>query len=235
MKNSSRNAPCSAWLWVCTSGRRWQMFGFSCCLLIATVAQASTSLFRASFEKKDGEWKIIRGSAAPDSRVLHGKNTSLRIERDAISQDACVRLTPVPLTLGKRYELSGWVRNRGAPGTRYRSLADCIGRRAHHGIHALRCPFGIARRHATMDALDIAICRQPCAGRDTAHGRAAAAHSVARPGSRAYNSTQSLPTTSGRFGRRLKPSVPLIAILPPVGSIYTSKASPSSADTNMAT
>jgi len=113
MKKSSRNAPCSAWLWVCTSGRRWQMFGFSCCLLIATVAQASTSLFRASFEKKDGEWKIIRGSAAPDSRVLHGKNTSLRIERDAISPDACVRLTPVPLTLGKRYELNGWVRTEG--------------------------------------------------------------------------------------------------------------------------
>ena len=41
---------------------------------------------------------------------MHGKNSSLRIERDAISQDACVRLPPVPLTVGKRYELSGWVR-----------------------------------------------------------------------------------------------------------------------------
>ncbi len=41
---------------------------------------------------------------------MHGKNSSLRIERDAVSQDACVGLTPLTLVLGKRYELSGWVR-----------------------------------------------------------------------------------------------------------------------------
>jgi len=41
---------------------------------------------------------------------VHGKNASLRVERDAVSQDACVRLAPVKLILGERYELSGWVR-----------------------------------------------------------------------------------------------------------------------------
>jgi hypothetical protein len=32
------------------------------------------------------------------------------VERDKGSPDACIRLAPVALTLGKRYELSGWVR-----------------------------------------------------------------------------------------------------------------------------
>lgn len=86
------------------------MFGAAIWLLTASVAQASTSLFQASFEKGHVDWTVIRGTATPDSRILHGKNTSLRIERDAVSQDACVGLTPVTLTLGKRYELSGWVR-----------------------------------------------------------------------------------------------------------------------------
>ena len=86
------------------------MFGLPICLLIASVAQAGTSLFQASFERGHGDLTVIRGTATPDSRILHGKKTSLRIERDAASQDACVRLPSVALTLGNRYELSGWVR-----------------------------------------------------------------------------------------------------------------------------
>ena len=86
------------------------MFGLTSCLLMTSVAQASTSLFQASFEKGHGGWAVIRGTATADSRVLHGKSTSLRVERDAVSQDACVGLGPVTLTLGKRYELGGWVR-----------------------------------------------------------------------------------------------------------------------------
>jgi hypothetical protein len=110
MKMSTNSAPCNPSFWACGSVRRWQMFGLTVCLLIASVAQASTSLFQASFEKRHGDWTVIRGTATPDSRILHGKNTSLRIERDAVSQDACIRLKSVTLTLGKRYELSGWVR-----------------------------------------------------------------------------------------------------------------------------
>lgn len=110
MKMSPENAQCSPSSWAYSSLRRWQMFGAVIWLLTASVAQASTSLFQASFEKGHVDWTVIRGTATPDSRILHGKNTSLRIERDAVSQDACVGLTPVTLTLGKRYELSGWVR-----------------------------------------------------------------------------------------------------------------------------
>ncbi len=110
MKISFEKATCSGSFGAYRSLRIWQMFGLAICLLMATAAQADTSLFQASFEKGHGDWTVIRGAATPDSRVLHDKNSSLRIERDAVSQDACVRLTPVTLTMGKHYELSGWVR-----------------------------------------------------------------------------------------------------------------------------
>ena len=110
MEISSQSAASSVWFWPCSSHRRWQVFGFTCSLLIASIAQANTPLYQATFQKAHGDWKVIRGAASPDSSVLHGKNPSLRVERDAASQDACVGLAPVTLTLGKRYELSGWVR-----------------------------------------------------------------------------------------------------------------------------
>ena len=86
------------------------MLRLTCCLLVAAMAQAATSVFKASLEKPGDGWAVVRGSAVPDSTVLHEGNKSLRLERDNISQDACVRLAPVALSIGKRYELSGWVR-----------------------------------------------------------------------------------------------------------------------------
>ncbi|MGO9863820.1 MAG: C45 family autoproteolytic acyltransferase/hydolase [Terriglobales bacterium] len=84
------------------------------CLLIASIAQASTPLFQASFQKANqhwsADWSADRGTAVADSSVLHGKSVALRVERDGASQDASVRLVPVTLVIGKRYELSGWVR-----------------------------------------------------------------------------------------------------------------------------
>ncbi len=44
---------------------------------------------------------------------MREKSPSLRVERGADSGDACVRLSSVSLTLGKAYELSGWVRTEG--------------------------------------------------------------------------------------------------------------------------
>jgi len=110
MKISFKSARSSASSWGLSSHGRRQVLGLISCLLIVSVGQASTSLFQASFEKGHGDWTIIRGRATPDSRALHSKNTSLRIERDAVSQDTCVGFTPVTLTMGRRYELSGWVR-----------------------------------------------------------------------------------------------------------------------------
>src|SRR6202050_5615644 len=96
------------------------------CLLVVTLsfsaafAQAATPVYRSSFDKHDQGWTVVRGCAAADASVLHENNTSIRLERDpapgAAAQDASVRLATVPLTMGKRYELSGWVRTEGLEG-----------------------------------------------------------------------------------------------------------------------
>jgi hypothetical protein len=78
-------------------------------LLLAALAQAATPLFHGSFDKADHGWTVMRGAASPDTAVLRDGRRSLRVEPGS-SPDACVRSAPVSLTLGKRYELSGWVR-----------------------------------------------------------------------------------------------------------------------------
>ena len=86
------------------------MLSLTCYLLMAVPAQATTPLFQSSFHKPNQDWTVVRGSATSDSSVLHGHNPSLRVERDGGSPDACIRLAPLTLALGKPYELSGWVR-----------------------------------------------------------------------------------------------------------------------------
>ncbi len=82
-------------------------------LLLVTAAQAATPVFHASFDNAAENWAVVRGSASLDSTVLREGKKSLRLERDGASEDACVRLAPVALTIGSRYELSGWVRTEG--------------------------------------------------------------------------------------------------------------------------
>ena len=86
------------------------MFRLTCCLIAAFAAQAATPVFQISFEKPNSGWTAVRGNANPDATVTRDGNKSLRLERDQNSADACVRSAPVTLTIGKRYELSGWVR-----------------------------------------------------------------------------------------------------------------------------
>ena len=86
------------------------MFRLTCCLLLASLAPAATPVFQALFERQD--WTVVRGLASPDGAVLHEGQKSLRLEPGAGSEDACVRLAPVTLAIGERYELSGWVRTK---------------------------------------------------------------------------------------------------------------------------
>ena len=86
------------------------MIRLACCLLMATLAQVAAPIYQTSFEKPGQDWTVVRGSAAADSAVRHDGRKSLRLERDTASPDACVRLAAVALSIGKRYELSGWVR-----------------------------------------------------------------------------------------------------------------------------
>ena len=79
-------------------------------LLVVAAAHAATPVFKASFDNAQLTWAVDRGSAELDSGVLHEGHKSIRLEPGTTSQDACVRLAPVTLTMGKRYELSAWVR-----------------------------------------------------------------------------------------------------------------------------
>ena len=80
------------------------------CLAAVVAAHAATPLFQTSFEKPNQGWTAVRGAAAPDSAVTHNNNRSLRVEGVKNQPDVAIRFAPVALTIGKRYELSGWVR-----------------------------------------------------------------------------------------------------------------------------
>ncbi len=86
------------------------MLRLLCCLSAGLAVYGATPLFQSSFEKSNQGWTAESGTATPDSTVLHGVNKSLRLEAARPGGDAVVRLTPVSLTIGKRYEISGWVR-----------------------------------------------------------------------------------------------------------------------------
>src|SRR5690242_19877531 len=94
-----------------------RMIRLACCALVALLlpltAPAAT-LFEGSVEhtgaRTDSTWTAVRGSATPDASVFHEGKKSLRIEPSASSPDACVRSTPIALSIGKTYELTGWVR-----------------------------------------------------------------------------------------------------------------------------
>src|SRR6266404_4397139 len=65
--------------------------------------------FQASFDTTSKQWEALRGAAAPDEKVQHAQRNALRVEPSGAS-DARIQSTPVTLAIGKRYELSGWVR-----------------------------------------------------------------------------------------------------------------------------
>ena len=79
-------------------------------LLCLPAVHAATPLFSQATNRADSTWTTVRGSANPDSSVLHDSKKSLRVEPSAGSPDAAVRSAPINLTIGKTYELTGWVR-----------------------------------------------------------------------------------------------------------------------------
>jgi hypothetical protein len=89
------------------------MFRLLCCLAAVLAAHAATPLFETSFEKPNQGWTVLNGTATPDATVLHGENKSLRLEPGKSGGGPEVRFAPIALTIGKRYELSGWVRTEG--------------------------------------------------------------------------------------------------------------------------
>jgi hypothetical protein len=86
------------------------MFRFVLCVLTAAAAQAATTVYQASFDQPNNGWTIVHGAALADASVHRGSGKSLRVEPGGQSPDAIIRSAPVSLTIGKPYELSGWVR-----------------------------------------------------------------------------------------------------------------------------
>src|SRR5258708_7682270 len=88
----------------------------ACALLAVSAYAATTPLFQSSFDSSADRWAAVHGVSSIDASVQHNGRKSLRVEPGSSasgSMDACVRSAPISLTIGKRYELSGWVRTSG--------------------------------------------------------------------------------------------------------------------------
>lgn len=85
-----------------------------CFCTAALSLRAATALFQ---DQADKTWTAMHGSATVDTAVRHGGNPSVRLEASSSASDAEARSGDVHLTIGKTYELTGWVRteNLAAP------------------------------------------------------------------------------------------------------------------------
>jgi hypothetical protein len=77
------------------------------CLCAALSVQAATPLFQ---NQSTDAWTPLHGSIEPDNSVRHNNSRSLRVEATPASPDASARSSAIHLTIGKTYEISGWVR-----------------------------------------------------------------------------------------------------------------------------
>jgi hypothetical protein len=71
------------------------------------AASPGKPVFRSSFDTAPA-WTVLRGSGVTDSSVTHDNQMSMRLESDG--GDARVESAPISLTIGRDYELSGWIR-----------------------------------------------------------------------------------------------------------------------------
>ncbi len=74
------------------------------------AARPGTGLFHASFNGPGPAWTVLRGTAVTDPAVTHEGEMSMRLEPGNANRDARVQSGPIALTIGKEYELTGWIR-----------------------------------------------------------------------------------------------------------------------------
>ena len=125
------------------------------CLAIAAPLLAA-SAFKGSFENSNHGWTVLRGSGVPDSSVTYQNHKSMRVEAGT-GRDAAVRSAPIPLTIGKRYELSGWIRTEKLAVRDLDRSPIAIGA----ALSMASMPFDVQseshRRHARLDPRQFAI------------------------------------------------------------------------------
>ncbi|HTB17021.1 MAG TPA: C45 family autoproteolytic acyltransferase/hydrolase, partial [Bryobacteraceae bacterium] len=78
-------------------------------LLVVASLRGGTPLFHASFDSPKPAWTTLRGTAATDAVVTHDGQMSMRLESGSAARDARVQSTAIALTIGKSYELTGWI------------------------------------------------------------------------------------------------------------------------------
>jgi hypothetical protein len=76
-------------------------------VLALTLTASSSALFQ---DQASDAWSPVRGSVATDDAVRHNGHSSLRFESTPQSSNAAARSASIHLTVGRTYEVSGWVR-----------------------------------------------------------------------------------------------------------------------------
>jgi len=77
-------------------------------LCLALPLSAGSPVFNGSFDNSKS-WPVVRGIGFPDPAVQHNHHKAIVLQPLETS-DAYVTSPPVQLTIGKRYEVSGYVR-----------------------------------------------------------------------------------------------------------------------------
>jgi hypothetical protein len=77
---------------------------------VAASLRAGTPLFHASFDSPAPAWMVLRGTGVTDPAVAHDGQMSMRLEPGNAARDARVQSAPFALTIGKSYDLTGWIR-----------------------------------------------------------------------------------------------------------------------------
>src|SRR5258708_5661668 len=83
---------------------------FVLALTVVVSLRAGTPLFHASFDSPSPAWTVLRGTAVTDPAITHEGQMSMRLESGNALRDARVQSVPIALTIGKSYELTGWIR-----------------------------------------------------------------------------------------------------------------------------
>lgn len=84
---------------------------FLALLTAASLSAASPGgkpIFRSSFDGAPA-WTVLRGAGITDPAVTHDNHMSMRLQSDGHG-DTRVESAPIALTIGKAYDLSGWIR-----------------------------------------------------------------------------------------------------------------------------
>ncbi len=79
------------------------------CLCAALCLRGATPLFQ---DQSSATWTPLHGSLMSDDSVRHNNHASLRVEATPANSDASARSAAIHLTIGKTYEISGWVRTQ---------------------------------------------------------------------------------------------------------------------------